>query len=310
MQKILKTLNIIDITVIAFYLFLIVMNLVFHNQVTYWFSLLFIDIAVIIFVIVFAQLHFNNNNSIWKYLHLWYIAPLIFITFKQLYFMIHPIHPIDYDDWLIAVDRWIFGVDPTVWFYQFSHPILTEILQIVYTSFYILPIILGVELVIKKRYSEFEYAAYMVVYGFFLSYLGYFSLPAVGPRFTLHDFYSIDTELPGIFLTSLLREFVNLGESIPKGTVNPAQLVQRDVFPSGHAQLTFVVMILSYKLKSKTRYFLITTGTLLIIATVYLRYHYVIDLIAGFVFMLLTFWSGNYFYRKWNVYIKKETQER
>jgi membrane-associated phospholipid phosphatase len=265
-----------------------------------------IEIAVIIFVVVSAQLHFNNSNSFWKYLHLWYIAPLVFITFKQLYFMIHPIHPIDYDDWLIAADRWIFGVDPTVWFYQFSHPIITEILQIVYTSFYILPIILGVELVIKKKYLEFEFAAYMVVYGFFLSYLGYFTLPAVGPRFTLHDFYSIDMELPGIFLTSSLREFVNWGESIPKGTVNPAQFVQRDVFPSGHTQLTLVVMILSYKFKANTRYFLIPAGILMIIATVYLRYHYVIDLIAGFVFMLLTFWSGKYLYRKWNAYIGKE----
>ena len=32
------------------------------------------------------------------------------------------------------------------------------------------------------------------VFGFYLSYLGYFALPAVGPRYTLHDFNSLDAE--------------------------------------------------------------------------------------------------------------------
>ncbi|MBU2444903.1 MAG: phosphatase PAP2 family protein [Bacteroidetes bacterium] len=306
MQKILKSLNIIDLTVIVFYLFLITMNLMFHERVIYWKELVAIELGVILFVILSARKHLNSKSLIWKHFHLWYIAPLILFTFKQLYFMVHPIHPTDYDELLIQIDRWIFGVDPTVWIYQFANPILTELLQIVYNLFYLLPIILGIELVIKKRMREFEYAAFLVVYGFFLSYIGYFSLPAIGPRFTLHDFYAIDLELPGLLLTNALREFVNIGESIPSGTPNPELAVQRDVFPSGHTQLTLVVMILSYKLNARTRYFLIPAGTLLIIATVYLRYHYVIDLIAGFVFMLLTFWSGKYLYKWWNKYVGKE----
>lgn len=306
MQKILKSLNIIDLTVIVFNIFLIIMNLTFHAHVIYWKELIALELGVICFAAISARKHHESKSLIWKHLHLWYVAPLILITFKQLYFMLHPIHPTDYDDLLINIDRWIFGVDPTVWIYQFANPILTELLQIVYNLFYLLPIILGIELVIKKRMHEFEYAAFLVVYGFFLSYIGYFSLPAIGPRFTLHDFYGIDLELPGLLLTNALREFVNIGESIPSGTPNPELAVQRDVFPSGHTQITLVVMILSYKLNARTKYFLIPAGTLLIIATVYLRYHYVIDLIAGFVFMLLTFWSGKYLYKWWNKFVGKE----
>lgn len=305
-KNVIKVLNVFDITVIAFYIFLILLNIIFYQRVSHTISLLSIEIFVIIFVIITALQHSRVNNSIWKNLHLWYVAPLIFITFKQLYFMVHPIHPTDYDDLLIKIDRWLFGTDPTHFLQKYSHPLLTEILQIVYTSFYLLPIIVGVEFVRNKKFTEFEFSAFLVVYGFFLSYLGYFSLPAVGPRFTLHDFFSIDKELPGLFLTPYLREFVNIGESIPNGTINPHFLVQRDVFPSGHTQMTLITMYCTIKFNTKTKRFIIPTGILLIFSTLYLRYHYVIDLIAGTIFMIFTIWSGKKIYINWNKFTGRE----
>jgi membrane-associated phospholipid phosphatase len=213
--------------------------------------------------------------------------------------MIKPIRQQDYDQLFIQIDRWIFGTNPTHFLYQFSHPLITEILQIVYGMFYLLPIILGLSLLRRNRYLAMDYAVFSIVYGFYLSYLGYFSLPGIGPRFTLHNFDTINEVLPGIFLTNFLREFVNLGESIPYGTVNPAEVVQRDIFPSGHTMITLIIMYLSVRLKSRSKYFLLPIGTLLIIATVYLWYHYVIDLIAGLLFMILSVWSGRYIFNWW-----------
>ncbi|MCX8010261.1 MAG: phosphatase PAP2 family protein [Ignavibacteria bacterium] len=307
MKKLIHTLRITDVVVITFYVLLIILNIIFFNKVKFPILLLSIEVFVIAFVFFCSWQNFKSASLLWKYLRLWYVAPLILLTFKQLYFMVHPIHSTDYDGLLIKIDRMIFGTDPTVWIYQFSHPILTELLQIVYNMFYLLPLILGVELWLKKKWYEFDYSTLMVVYGFFLSYLGYFSLPAVGPRFTLHDFDSINTELPGLLLTNILREFVNIGESIPTGTTHPMAFVQRDVFPSGHTQITLVVMYLSLKWNAKTKYFLIPAGILLIIGTVYLRYHYVIDLIAGAVFMLFTLWSGKLLYNWWAKITNQDT---
>jgi membrane-associated phospholipid phosphatase len=59
------------------------------------------------------------------------------------------------------------------------------------------------------------------------------------------------------------------------------------------------VMYLSVKLKSRSRYLLLPAGTLLIISTVYLRYHYVIDLAGGLVFMMFSVWSGKYIFNWW-----------
>jgi len=97
-----------------------------------------INLAIITGICLLALARAASPLKILAYVHDWYVAPLVFFTFKELYFMIKPIHRgNDYDDWLIAADRWIFGVNPTEWLAQFSHPALTELLQIAYTLFYV-----------------------------------------------------------------------------------------------------------------------------------------------------------------------------
>jgi membrane-associated phospholipid phosphatase len=214
--------------------------------------------------------------------------------------MVHPIHSTDYDQLLIAIDYWIFGVNPTQWLFQFSTPILNEILQTAYFSYYLIFVLVGVEIFRRYPIDDFDRAAFLIVYGFYLSYLGYFLLPAVGPRFTLHDFSVIDRDLPGVLFTHLFRSIINAGESIPVTQPNPIDVVQRDVFPSGHTQLTLVCAYLAFHYRLKSRWVVAVLTTLLIIATVYLRYHYVVDIIAGAVFFVLTIWTGSQLKRWWN----------
>ncbi len=295
-----------DFVVVIFFILLTIANVVFSSRLEYWKLFVLLNVLIISFTFLISYLTANYDRRVWRIIHYWYIAPLILITFKELYFMIKPIRQQDFDELFIAADRWIFGTDPTHFLHQYSFPLLTEILQIVYGSFYFLPIIFGIALLRKNRYLALEFAIFSVVYGFFLSYIGYFALPGVGPRFTLHNFETINTDLPGLWLTNFLREIVNTGESIPSGTSNPADYVQRDVFPSGHTMITLVVMYLSVKMKSRSKYFFLPVGTLLIFATVYLWYHYVIDLIGGLVFMIFSVWSGKHVFNWWKRFKNEE----
>jgi len=282
-----------DLVSIAFLTFITALNLVFHARVEQWLMLVVVNIAVITLIIVLAWGAETKKTRLMIGLHRWYCYFIIIFIFKEIYLMVRPIHPVDYDQFFISIDRMMFGVNPTEWMARFANPILTEILQVAYFSYYILFIVLGVELYRRHAIEDFDKAAFLIVYGFYLSYLGYFALPGVGPRFTLHDFASLGTDLPGVFLTEYLRAFINAGESIPLSHPNPVEVVQRDVFPSGHTQLTIIVMTLGLRYKLKARWFLLSFGSLLIVATVYLRYHYVVDLIAGAVLAWFTFWSGD-----------------
>jgi membrane-associated phospholipid phosphatase len=305
-KSFIKKLKAFDVVVIAFFILLSVINIIFRQDVPQWKTFVLLNTFVIFFSFALAYFEDKWNNAFWRILHYWYIAPLILFTFKEIYFMIKPIRKQDYDYLFIEIDRWIFGGDPTVFMNQFAHPVITEILQVVYGIFYLLPIILALFLLKYKRYLAVDFTVFSVVYGFYLSYLGYFALPGVGPRFTLHDFELINSELPGLFLTEILREFTNIGESIPTGTPDPITVVQRDIFPSGHTMITLVVMYLSIKFRSKVRYFLLPVGSLLIISTVYLRYHYVIDLVGGLAFAVFSLWSGKFIFNWWRRKIGKE----
>ncbi|MCX6143568.1 MAG: phosphatase PAP2 family protein [Ignavibacteriales bacterium] len=282
-----------DLVSIVFLLFLTALNLVFHARLQEWFVLVIINFAIILAVVFLARGAEEKKTRLLIGLHRWYCYLIIILIFKEIYRMVHPIHPTDYDQLLISIDRWMFGVNPTQWIGQFTHPLLTEVLQIAYFSYYILFIILGLELYRRYAIQDFDKAAFMIVYGFYLSYLGYFALPGVGPRFTLHAFSSLETDLPGLWLTSFLRSIIDAGESIPPSHIDAINLVQRDVFPSGHTQLTIIVMALGFRYKTKARWLLLALGSLLIVATVYLRYHYVVDLIAGALVAWFTLWTGD-----------------
>jgi membrane-associated phospholipid phosphatase len=309
LRELFLTLRAVDTVVIGFAIILNIVNLIFYQRIDNWIIHVILNTTISALIFLLAYLDKYRTNLLWQQLHFWYPVPLIFSVFKELYFMVKPIHGVDYDDVLIKIDRFIFGGDPTHFLYQFSNPILTELLQIVYATFFFLPVILGINLLLNQKEKQFHFMTFTVVLGFFLSYLGYLLVPAIGPRFTLHDFDLTNIELPGLFLTNYLREIVNAGESIPAGTLNPALVVQRDVFPSGHTQMTLIVMYLAFKFKSCMRYPFLINGSLLVFSTVYLRYHYVIDVVAGAVFMIITIILGKWIYNKWMKFIGAEKFE-
>jgi membrane-associated phospholipid phosphatase len=188
-----------------------------------------------------------------------------------------------YDAWLIAADRWMFGTDPTVWLARFAHPIVTELLQLSYALFYVLPLAVAAELYLGGRESRFRRWVFVCGCGFFMAFAGYLTLPAVGPRFTLHDPGALARELPGLWLTPSLRALIDGGGMVPVGAARDAALglAPRDAFPSGHALVTLLAIFWAWRYRMGVRWALTVIGGLLILATVYLRYHYVVDVLAG-----------------------------
>ncbi len=299
-KRFIERLKPLETATIFFYFLMTVTNIIFAGRIEQWLFLVPINILIIGTVYLIGVYDTKKNSRLSMFFRFLYPIGLIFFTFKEIYWMLKPIRPYDYDWLLIAIDNMIFGANPTRVLIKIANPVLTEILQIAYNSFYILPITLVLSLILQKRFKEANYASFSVVYGFYLSYIAYFALPAVGPRFTLHDFSLINSELPGLWATNFLREMVNTGESIPSGTLNPIAVVQRDVFPSGHTMMTLIVFYLAVKFKDKTRFVIIPLGMLLIFGTVYLRYHYAVDLLGGLFSMIFSILTGNKLYKYLN----------
>jgi len=235
----------------------------------------------------------KNYGSLLKILRYWYGIAVILVSFKEVYHIIHSLKLHDWDMVFIKLDYSIFGVDPTKWAFQFANPALTEFLQIIYIYYYLMIVVYGLEIYLWKRFDDFKYVLLVLFTGFFSSYLLYMVFPAVGPRFYLHNFYSISKELPGLFLTEPIRSFINFGESIPQGVSNPIEFVQRDAMPSVHTTIALLITYLSRKIKSKSFYFYLPYSILLVVSTIYLRYHYAVDIIAGAIMALAAILISN-----------------
>jgi len=264
--------------------------------------------AVAIAAVIFGMNYWSSRKPGRREtaLKLFYVSPLVPVFFKTAELISFPLYGHDFDSVLIAADRLLFGVNPTQWIYQhLPHwPVLTEYLMVCYSLFYFLPVAVAAELYRRaKREPNTQIATedmermhqvfFIIIYGFLLSYASYFILPSIGPRFTLHDFFTLDQELPGVFLTKPIRAILNRGENMWPGMPMSEILrhVTRDAFPSGHGDITLLSMVLAFQFRVKSRWVIAIVGTSLFIATIYLRYHYVIDLIGGFVLAAITLYT-------------------
>ncbi|MBX7045115.1 MAG: phosphatase PAP2 family protein [Ignavibacteria bacterium] len=243
-----------------------------------------------------------------RLIRFFYPVLMVAVCFKQIYVLMIYLSPKLYDSYLIKIDRAIFGGDPTNVSNYFNHPLLTEFLQIIYGIFYLMPIIFAMELYLWHRYEELKYEMFVVFVGFYLSFLGYLLVPAIGPRFTIHNFLDIDNELPGLFFAKYIRHLIDFGESIPSGHSNPELFAQRDAFPSGHTIMIVLITYLSKKMNSNTFYFYLPYSILMIFSTVYLRYHYAADLIGAIPFILVTILIANIVYKNKKINFKNISQ--
>jgi membrane-associated phospholipid phosphatase len=289
----------VDLLIIWFAFFLSIIDIGNTEKIHQWGTLGSLNVLLCALILVLAKAAQSQNSGIMRVVFDWYPAPVIFLSFKEIYVIIQSLKLSDFDTFLILCDRKIFGTDPTVFLQRISTPVLTEILQLAYASYYIILLLVAFELYVTNRREEYSLYLFIILFGFFLSYLGYLMVPAIGPRFMLHDFNALDRELPGLWLTTPIRNFLDAGESIPHGVTNAYKYAQRDVFPSGHTEMTLLALYLATKFKLRTRKYLYVAGGLLIIATVYLRYHYVTDLIGGVVAMLFTAFTAPQLFKRW-----------
>ncbi len=199
-------------------------------------------------------------------------SPIFFVilTYQSLGNLIQYLWP-DVDSYLIQIDHFLFGVHPTVWMERWITPWLTDLLSLAYLSYYFLPVILIVTLYLRGRQDEFERSVFILTFGYYLSFVGYILFPAIGPRFTQVHLYSIP--LDGSWITDWVRD-----------TLNALEHNKRDCMPSGHTQIALMVLYLSHRYEKMLFRIFLPVVCALIFSTVYLRYHYVIDLFAGTLF--------------------------
>ncbi|HJT86683.1 MAG TPA: phosphatase PAP2 family protein [Bryobacteraceae bacterium] len=226
----------------------------------------------------------NATSRVFRH---WYPVFYVAACYKEMAVLIPVVRHTDADQWLARADYSFWHANPTVWLERIQTPGVTEFLQIIYTLF--VPAVLLVAFVLwkKDRYPEFRYYAFLIALGFLVSYLGYLAVPARGPRFLLKNLQHVP--LRGLW-----------GFTVMQHTLDRLESAHYDCFPSGHTELTILAWWSSRTLTNCWFWAYFGYTLSIIFATVYLRYHYTVDVLAGAVVAAILILATPSIYRNLN----------
>jgi membrane-associated phospholipid phosphatase len=215
----------------------------------------------------------------------WY--PLLYVAscYREMSILIPAIRRTDADQRLAKLDYAFWHANPTVWLERIQVPALTEFLQIVYSLFIPAVLFVAWRLWRRRDYAAFRYYAFLIATGFLVSYIGYLIVPARGPRFVLNDLQHVP--LRGLWLFGLLQS-----------TLDRLEHVTYDCFPSGHTELAILAYWGSRQVSRPLGRIYLAYTVCMVFATVYLRYHYTVDVAAGAFLALVLIFATPALYRK------------
>jgi len=242
-----------------------VIELAFWSRLPNPMELLTVHIAGILLIGLMVM---RPANPALHFFHYWYPLFYVFYCYKEMSILIPALRTTNADAWLAELDLRIWGANPTVWLERLRSPVLVEMLVIIYSGF--VPCILLMAFIMwkKQQFDTFRYYAFLIALGFLTSYVGYLLVPARGPRFVLRRLQTY--ELEGLWLFHWLT-----------ATLDRIESAHWDCFPSGHTEMTILAWWGSRTISSNLfrLMFVYTLGV--VFATVYLRYHYTVDVAAG-----------------------------
>jgi membrane-associated phospholipid phosphatase len=281
-----RRLNLLDFLTSAFITIIILLLILFYPRFPNgWRTLLgYIILLLLVLFISYARQRWREIKMVRALCDL---SPVFFIlaVFELLGGITPYLRP-DIDSLLIKADLSLFGVHPTVWMEDFFIPWVADILALAYISYYFIPLILILILYFKGRSNEFFLTAGTLLLGYYICYIIYIFMPAIGPRFTLASLQRIPLN-GGIIMNTVVD------------TLNALEGNKRDCFPSGHTQIVLISLWFAFKYRRPLFWIYLPIIIALIISTVYLRYHYVIDLVAGIAAAGITILLGQFLWSWW-----------
>jgi membrane-associated phospholipid phosphatase len=219
-----------------------------------------------------------------RFLVNFYPIAFVPILYESLGPLISAARPATKDVMLIAADRALLGGDPTVWLQRLLRPALTDLLFVSYLSYYFIAIGLGV-VIWRRNVPMARRFIFTLTLSYVLSYAGYFAVPALGPRVALASRHTVPLET-----TAVSRAI--------SSTLDELEQTKFDVFPSGHTMIAVIVLIVAWQRARDAFWWLLPVAICLVISTVYCRFHYVVDVIAGALLAAVAVPFGDWLYGK------------
>jgi hypothetical protein len=229
----------------------------------------------------------------------WLPLVLVACVFDNLEDYTGIIRKIPIDDWLYRTDVALFGVEPTVAVARLYRPLLTDWMATCYGIFFITPMFLGIALCLRGRGADFREMATAVMLQMWLGFFLFICLPAGPPRYypLLHD---------SVF-RSRIPSLLGINDYLQGTWDTYDPLLVRSAFPSLHCAYGLMTAIYAWRFgdgvfpRHPRLFFWVTLPLQLSLfaSTVYLRHHWIPDMVVGWTVSLVACTVAPWLWRRW-----------
>ena len=248
---------------------------------------------IFVFAFIFSLVIKNKiSNNFFQLLQNILVFALMTFLYKETAMLNTLIFP-KIDEFLSNLDQTIFNFQPSIEFSKhFNSLFFSELFYFGYFCYYLLPlVVLGI--LYKFLPQKIEEFGFILISSFLLYYFIFIIIPAEGPQFyfTFPDNY---IEAQGIFGNAI--------KLIQKNGEAPTA-----AFPSSHVGISWIVIFWLYQNFRKSVKYFLPFVILLMFSTVYIKAHYFVDVVAGFltapIVFFLTFKFYKFLNQKLDVYL-------
>ena len=187
------------------------------------------------------------------------------------------------DPVFIRAEQAVFGFQPSLAFMD-RLPLrwMSEVFYAAYFSYYLMIVGMGLALFLRDRRQFYHYIS-SVSFVFYVCYLIYIFLPVEGPPIFYNEVTrqqlppeAMPAFIPAYPVAVLSGFFCQIMAFLYANCEAPGA-----AFPSSHVAIAVVMVYFSFLYLRRIRWAHLVLVSLLCLATVYCRYHYAIDVIAG-----------------------------
>ncbi len=264
----------IDALILLTLLFFNVLTVVYRLRLPRWPRLLARNTVVAVVYIFLLYLLQRTHRRFWHFL---LRTASVQLLFAYLYDTVQPLQLLFTSAWhdpqVLALEERFFSVQPTVWLQRFVSPGLTEWLMFSYVIYVVIyPLLCGL-IYFKRGAGQMEDYLFSLGLANVFCDLGFLLFPVAGPLHAIADRF-------GVPLHGYL--FTTLGEYIR----SHVHAIGRTI-PSPHCAAATVMWIMAWRYHRPTFFVLTPVIVSLYVSTVYGRYHYVSDALAGIAIAFL-----------------------
>lgn len=209
----------------------------------------------------------RSRSSVLRFARHWYPLPLYIFFFEELEALVHAIFPGWFDRWLVEFDYGLAGVHPSVWLARYSNPALNDGMQFAYMTYFLFLVVLPAILYAHRERLAFWTVMVSTAVAHYSVYVIAVLFPVESPYYSLASLQS--KPLTGGFGTATMNFIERLGR------------VHGAAFPSAHVAGSMVAMCAAWRYRRWLFWVGLPFFLGMCVATVYGRYHYVADVLAG-----------------------------